>query len=79
MSVAFGTFAHNLAFCTRIAKLRRGKWTWRGVPQVPLTWMTTSSLFNPINIPTVGWFFPVHCKTRTSLDSEYEISTYRYR
>ena len=35
--VGFGIFAHILAFSKRMAKLRRGKWTWRGVPQVPLT------------------------------------------
>lgn len=39
-------------------KPRRGKWTWRGVPLVPLTRTITSSLFNPTSVPTVGWFFP---------------------
>ena len=57
-------FVHNLALCTRIAKLRRGKWTWRGVPQLLLTWITTSSLFNPISVPTVGWFVPAHLEDK---------------
>lgn len=55
----FQKFIHNLTLCTRMEKPRRGKWTWRGVPEVPLTRTTTFSPFNPISVPTVGWCIPV--------------------
>ena len=56
----FQKFIHNLTLqCTRMEKPRRGKWTWRGVTEVPLTRMTASSLFSPISVPTVGWCIPV--------------------